>query len=436
MSDVDKIELIDPNIPEKTPPASIASTEDIIAELKAGRMVVLVDEEDRENEGDLVLASDFVTPAAINFMVTHARGLVCLCLTEARCDELGLPMMVGAGENGTQYGTNFTVSIEAREGVTTGISASDRARTIAVAANPQFGASEIVQPGHIFPLRARDGGVLVRAGHTEAGCDLTRLAGLTSASVICEIMRDDGHMARVPDLIEFAQKHQMKLITVKDMIAFAHSQGVPVLVDGAQSIPHMKVDVHDLDADFYVFSGHKVYGPTGIGVLYGKEAWLDKLPPYQGGGEMIQNVSFEKTTFNELPFKFEAGTPDYIGTTGLAKALDYVNGHGIEQIAAHEHELTTYALQRLKEIPHIRIFGEAAERGAVISFLVGDIHHFDLGTLLDRLGIAVRTGHHCAQPLMQRLGIEGTVRASFAMYNTKSEIDTLVAGIERVSKMF
>ena len=186
MSDVDKIELIDPNIPEKTPPASIASTEDIIAELKAGRMVVLVDEEDRENEGDLVLASDFVTPAAINFMVTHARGLVCLCLTEARCDELGLPMMVGAGENGTQYGTNFTVSIEAREGVTTGISASDRARTIAVAANPQFGASEIVQPGHIFPLRARDGGVLVRAGHTEAGCDLTRLAGLTPSAVICE----------------------------------------------------------------------------------------------------------------------------------------------------------------------------------------------------------------------------------------------------------
>ena len=184
MSDVDKIELIDPNIPEKTPPASIASTEDIIAELKAGRMVVLVDEEDRENEGDLVLASDFVTPAAINFMVTHARGLVCLCLTEARCDELGLPMMVGAGENGTQYGTNFTVSIEAREGVTTGISASDRARTIAVAANPQFGASEIVQPGHIFPLRARDGGVLVRAGHTEAGCDLTRLAGLTPSAVI------------------------------------------------------------------------------------------------------------------------------------------------------------------------------------------------------------------------------------------------------------
>ena len=209
-----------------------------------------------------------------------------------------------------------------------------------------------------------------------------------------------------------------------------------VHVSNAQSIPHMKVDVQELDADFLVFSAHKIYGPTGVGVLYGKEEWLDRLPPYQGGGEMIQHVSFEKTTFNELPFKFEAGTPDYIGTTGLAKALDYVNGHGLEQIAAHEHELTTYALQRLKEIPQMRIFGEAAERGAVISFLVGDIHHFDLGTLLDRLGIAVRTGHHCAQPLMQRLGIEGTVRASFAMYNTKSEIDTLVAGIERVSKMF
>lgn len=165
------------------------------------------------------------------------------------------------------------------------------------------------------------------------------------------------------------------------MIATAHAHGVPCLIDAAQSIPHMKVDVQELDADFLVFSAHKIYGPTGVGVLYGKEEWLDRLPPYQGGGEMIQHVSFEKTTFNELPFKFEAGTPDYIGTTGLAKALDYVNGHGIEQIAAHEHELTTYALQRLKEIPHIRIFGEAAERGAVISFLVGDIHHFDLGTL-------------------------------------------------------
>lgn len=223
---------------------------------------------------------------------------------------------------------------------------------------------------------------------------------------------------------------------VKDMIATAHAHGVPVLVDGAQSIPHMPVDVQALDADFYVFSGHKVYGPTGVGVLYGKEEWLDKLPPYQGGGEMIQHVSFERTTFNELPFKFEAGTPDYIGTTGLARALDYVMTLGMDRIAAYEHDLTEYATRRLKEIPGMRIFGEAAEKGGVISFLVGDIHHFDMGTLLDRLGIAVRTGHHCAQPLMQRLGIEGTVRASFALYNTKEEIDALVAGVERVSRMF
>ena len=223
---------------------------------------------------------------------------------------------------------------------------------------------------------------------------------------------------------------------VKEMIATAHSHGVPVLIDGAQSVPHMKVDVQDLDADFFAFSGHKIYGPTGVGVLYGKEEWLDKLPPYQGGGEMIQNVSFEKTTFNELPFKFEAGTPDYIGTTGLAKALDYVSAIGMDQIAAYEHELTEYATQRLKTIPGMRIFGEAAAKGSVISFLVGDIHHFDMGTLLDRLGIAVRTGHHCAQPLMQRLDIEGTVRASFGIYNTKKEIDVLVAGIERVGKMF
>lgn len=223
---------------------------------------------------------------------------------------------------------------------------------------------------------------------------------------------------------------------VKEMIATAHAHGVPVLIDGAQSVPHLKVDVQDMDADFFAFSGHKIYGPTGVGVLYGKEEWLDRLPPYQGGGEMIQHVSFERTTFNELPFKFEAGTPDYIGTTGLAKALDYVTGLGIENIAVHEHELTVYATQRLKEIPGMRILGEAAHKSSVISFLVGDIHHFDMGTLLDRLGIAVRTGHHCAQPLMQRLGIEGTVRASFAVYNTKAEIDALVAGVERVSKMF
>lgn len=223
---------------------------------------------------------------------------------------------------------------------------------------------------------------------------------------------------------------------VKEMIRTAHSHGVPVLVDGAQSIPHMPVDVQDLDADFYVFSGHKVYGPTGVGVLYGKEDWLDRLPPYQGGGEMIQHVSFERTTFNELPFKFEAGTPDYIGTTALARALDYVTALGMDRIAAHEHDLTTYAMERLRQVPGMRIFGEAAEKGSVISFLVGDIHHFDMGTLLDRLGIAVRTGHHCAQPLMQRLGIEGTVRASFGLYNTRQEVDALVAGVERVSRMF
>ena len=223
---------------------------------------------------------------------------------------------------------------------------------------------------------------------------------------------------------------------VGKMIRTAHGHGVPVLVDGAQSIPHMPVDVQALDADFYVFSGHKVYGPTGVGVLYGKEDWLDRLPPYQGGGEMIQHVSFERTTFNELPFKFEAGTPDYIGTTGLAKALDYVSALGMDHIAAYEHELTEYALQRLGEIPGMRIFGQAPERGGVISFLVGNIHHFDMGTLLDRLGIAVRTGHHCAQPLMERLGIEGTVRVSFGLYNTKEEVDALVAGIDRVRKMF
>ncbi len=223
---------------------------------------------------------------------------------------------------------------------------------------------------------------------------------------------------------------------VKEIIAEAHRHGVPVLVDGAQSVPHMKVDVQDLDAEFYVFSGHKVYGPTGIGVLYGKEAWLDKLPPYQGGGEMIATVSFEKTTFNELPFKFEAGTPDFIGSTALAEALRYVDQLGMDQIAAYEQELLQYATEQLKAIEGMRIYGEAADKGAVISFLVGNIHHYDMGMLLDRLGIAVRTGHHCAQPLMQAMGIEGTVRASFSFYNTKEEIDVLVAGIERVRKMF
>lgn len=223
---------------------------------------------------------------------------------------------------------------------------------------------------------------------------------------------------------------------IEKIIQIAHSHGVPVLVDGAQSIPHMPVDVQALDADFFVFSGHKIYGPTGIGVLYGKESWLDRLPPYQGGGEMIKNVSFEKTTFNELPFKFEAGTPDYIGSTALAKALDYVSAIGMENVSAYEHELTAYAMSRMMEVPGMRIFGTSPQKSGVISFLVGNIHHLDMGTLLDRLGIAVRTGHHCAEPLMRRLGIEGTVRASFGLYNTKEEIDTLVAGILRVSKMF
>ena len=223
---------------------------------------------------------------------------------------------------------------------------------------------------------------------------------------------------------------------VKRMIEIAHAHHVPILIDGAQSIPHMPVDVQDLDADFYVFSGHKVYGPTGIGVLYGKETWLDKLPPYQGGGEMIKNVSFERTTFNDLPFKFEAGTPDYVGSTALAKALDYVSAIGMDRIAGYEQDLTAYAINRLREIPGMHIFGNASERGGVISFLVGQIHPFDMGTLLDRLGIAVRTGHHCAEPLMKRLGIEGTVRISIGLYNTKEEVDALIAGIERVRKMF
>lgn len=223
---------------------------------------------------------------------------------------------------------------------------------------------------------------------------------------------------------------------IRELIAIAHDHDVPVLVDGAQSVPHISVDVQEMDADFFAFSGHKMYGPTGIGVLYGKEKWLDRIPPYKGGGEMIQRVSFEKTTFNELPFKFEAGTPDYIGTAALAKAIDYLTAIGLDRIAAYEHELTTYASQRLQAIEGLRIYGESAQKASVISFLIDKIHPLDVGTLLDRLGIAVRTGHHCAQPLMQRLGIEGTVRASFALYNTKEEIDMLVEGINRIRKMF
>lgn len=224
---------------------------------------------------------------------------------------------------------------------------------------------------------------------------------------------------------------------VKEMIRIAHEHGVPVVVDGAQSVPHFAVDVQDLDCDFLAFSGHKVYGPTGVGVLYGKEEWLDRLPPYQGGGEMIERVSFEKTTFERPPLKFEAGTPDYIATHGLATALDYVTSLGMDNILAHEQDLTRYALQQLREIEDMHIYGHRNDSGdAVISFNVGDIHHMDLGTLLDQLGIAVRTGHHCAQPLMDRLGILGTVRASFGLYNTREEVDALVAGIKRIAIMF
>ena len=227
---------------------------------------------------------------------------------------------------------------------------------------------------------------------------------------------------------------------VEESIRIAHEHGSPALVDGAQSAPHFKVDVQAMDCDFFAFSGHKMYGPTGIGVLYGKEEWLDRLPPYQGGGEMIDKVTWEKTTFERLPFKFEAGTPDYIATHGLAKAIDYIEAIGFEEIRKHEQELTHYCMQQLMTIPGMKIYGPTGDRSsykdAVVSFNVGAIHHLDMGTLLDRLGIAVRTGHHCAQPLMDRLGISGTVRASFALYNTKEEVDTLVAGIHRVSQMF
>lgn len=223
---------------------------------------------------------------------------------------------------------------------------------------------------------------------------------------------------------------------IKYIVDYSHSMNVPVLVDGAQSIPHIKVDVQDLDCDFLVFSGHKIYGPTGVGVLYGKREWLEKMPPYQGGGEMIQTVSFEKTTFNELPYKFEAGTPDFISTVAFAEALDYVENIGMDNIAAYEKELLDYCTEQFSQIPAMRIFGNAREKSAVMSFLVGDIHHYDMGMLLDKMGIAVRTGHHCAEPLMHSLGIQGTVRASFSFYNTKEEIDSLVAGVKKVSKMF
>jgi cysteine desulfurase/selenocysteine lyase len=223
---------------------------------------------------------------------------------------------------------------------------------------------------------------------------------------------------------------------VEEIIEIAHRHDVPVLIDAAQSVQHTKVDVQALDCDFLVFSSHKIYGPTGVGVLYGKEKWLEAIPPYQGGGEMIETVTFEKTTFNKLPYKFEAGTPDYIGTAALATAIDYVSSLGIDVIAHYEHALLAYATEKLLEIPGLRIIGTAGNKSSVISFLVDGIHPYDMGTLLDRMGIAVRTGHHCAEPLMRLLGVDGTVRASFAFYNTKQEVDLLVKGIERIVKMF
>lgn len=223
---------------------------------------------------------------------------------------------------------------------------------------------------------------------------------------------------------------------IQEIIQLAHNSNVPVLIDGAQAVPHIAIDIQQLDVDFYVFSAHKVYGPTGIGVLYGKEEWLNKMQPYQGGGEMIAKVTFEKTTYNELPFKFEAGTPDYIGSTALATALEYIQQIGLNAIATYENDLLQYATAKLLQVPGLKIYGEASHKSSVISFLVQGIHHYDMGTMLDKLGIAVRTGHHCAQPIMDYYGIEGTVRASFAFYNTKEEVDKLIEGVNRVVSMF
>ncbi|MGM9714562.1 MAG: aminotransferase class V-fold PLP-dependent enzyme [Prevotella sp.] len=262
-------------------------------------------------------------------------------------------------------------------------------------------------------------------------------------------MRDDGTLDMEAYARLFSPRTRLVSVThvsnvlgtvnpVADIISIAHSHEVPVMIDGAQSTPHFAVDVQQLDCEFFTFSGHKIYGPTGIGVLYGKESWLDRLPPYQGGGEMIESVTFEKTVFEKLPFKFEAGTPDYVATHGLATALDYVSRLGMDNIAAHERELTRYAMERLSAIDGMNIFGphDCGQKDAVISFQLRDIHHLDMGTLLDRLGVAVRTGHHCAQPLMERLQIQGTARASFALYNTMAEIDILAEAIERVGQMF
>lgn len=261
-------------------------------------------------------------------------------------------------------------------------------------------------------------------------------------------MTDDGRLVSCDDIATYMTE-RTKLVSVahvsnvlgtinpvSDIIRLAHERGIPVLVDAAQSAPHMKIDVQTMDCDFLAFSGHKMYGPTGVGVLYGKEDWLDRLPPYQGGGEMIDKVTWEKTTFERLPFKFEAGTPDYVATHGLATAIDYMERIGLDEIEAHEKDLTQYAMKQLQTIDGLTVYGPQEGRDAVVSFNIGTIHHLDIGTLLDRLGIAVRTGHHCAQPLMDRLGISGTVRASFALYNTREEVDALVAGLCRVSKMF
>ena len=267
-------------------------------------------------------------------------------------------------------------------------------------------------------------------------CDTPSPAS-SGGSLCCDTVA--AHLTEKTKLVSIAHVSNVlgTVNPVADIVRLAHERGIPVLIDGAQSAPHMPIDVQTLDCDFFAFSGHKMYGPTGIGVLYGKEEWLDRLPPYQGGGEMIDKVTWERTTFERLPFKFEAGTPDFVATHGLATAIDYVNSLGFDSIEAHERELTRYCMEQLQTVPDIRIYGPEADcRDAVVSFNVGNIHHLDIGTLLDRLGIAVRTGHHCAQPLMDRLGISGTVRASFALYNTKEEIDTLVAGVRRVASMF
>lgn len=287
--------------------------------------------------------------------------------------------------------------------------------------------SEMEHHSNIVPwqlLQQRKGIVIKVIPFNEAGeLDLQAYASLFSD---CTKLVAVNHVSNVLGTINLVQQ----------IIQIAHHNNVPVLIDGAQSVPHIAVNVQELDADFYVFSGHKIYGPTGMGVLYGKEKWLDAMVPYQGGGEMIAQVSFEKTTFNELPYKFEAGTPDFIGSTALAEAIRYVQNIGMDQIAAYETYLLNYATDKLQQLGDVRFFGTSSHKSAVISMQVGNIHHYDMGTLLDKLGIALRTGHHCAQPIMQHFGIEGTLRASFALYNTTQEIDALVAGIQRVKQLF